>query len=187
MKPQYSKNVLKVSDKLMNKIKAYDQEAFEFLYNKTSGAVFGLAMSILKNQEDAKDVVQNTYISIYEKIQSYHPDGKAMAWIFTIARNHSYMILRQKQKHAHIDLDEVYDVGVDSTIAEDMHKEKITTALLNELQEDEREIVVMHAMSNIKHKDIAEIMDLPISTVLSKYRRSLQKLRTMMEVNEYAK
>ena len=45
----------------------------------------------------------------------------------------------------------------------------------------------MHAMSNIKHKDIAEIMDIPLSTVLSKYRRSLQKLRNIMEVNEYEK
>lgn len=187
MKTQYSPNELKVSDKLMKKIKDYDQDAFEVLYNKTSGAVFGLAMSILRNEEDVKDVVQNTFISIYEKIQSYEPEGKAMAWIFTITRNHAYMILRQKQKHNHIDLDEVYNVGVESTVEEDMHKEKLTSVLLNELQEDEREIVVMHAMSNIKHKDIAKIMDLPISTVLSKYRRSLQKLRTLMEVNEYAK
>lgn len=187
MKNQYSKNELKVSDKLMKKIKAYDQHAFEVLYNETSGAVFGLTMSILRNEEDAKDVVQNTFISIYEKIQSYQPDGKAMAWIFTITRNHAYMLLRQKQKHYHIDLDEVYNVGVDSTVAKDMHKEKLTSVLLHELQEDEREIVVMHAMSNMKHKDIAKVLDLPISTVLSKYRRSLQKLRTLMEVNEYEK
>lgn len=187
MKIQYNKNILEVSDKLMFKIKKYDQTAFEHLYNKASGAVFGLAMSILGNQEDAKDVVQNTFISIYEKIQSYHPEGKAMAWIFTITRNHSYMIIRERQKHAHIDLEDVYDVKVDSTVAEDMHKEQLTTLLLNELKDDEREIVVMHAMSNLKHKDIAIALDIPLSTVLSKYRRALKKLRNLMEVNEYEK
>lgn len=185
MSSKYNNKTLKISDKLMKRVSNNDARAFEQLYDQTSGAVFGLAMSIVANKTDAEDVVQNTFISIYEKIQSYEPQGKAMAWIFTIARNHAYMILRNKQKHAHVDLDEVYDIKTDDTVIEDAVKKDITTLLLEELHEDERQIVVMHAMSNVKHKDIAEIMGIPISTVLSKYRRSLQKLRTIMEVNEY--
>jgi RNA polymerase sigma-70 factor (ECF subfamily) len=185
MSKTHNKNTLEISDKLMSKVKKYDQKAFEELYNKASTAVFGLAMSILGNKDDASDVVQNTFISIYEKIQSYYPEGKAMAWIFTITRNHAYMIMRDKEKHSHVDLDNVYNAIVDSTVEEDLHKERLTSILLNELQDDEREIVVMHAMSNMKHKDIAKILDLPISTVLSKYRRSLEKLRQVMEVNGY--
>ena len=182
---RYNNKTLKISDKLMKRVSKYDSLAFEELYNKASGAVFGLAMSILANNSDAEDVVQNTFISIYEKIGSYKPNGKAMAWIFTIARNHAYMIHREKTKHSHVDLDDQYNVSEESTVEDDMYKENITSLLLDKLDEEERQIVVMHAMSNIKHKDIAYIMDLPISTVLSKYRRSLQKLRNIMEVNEY--
>lgn len=185
MEIKYSKKNLKISDKLMRKVAQYNTQAFEQLYNESSGAVFGLAMSIVGNSEDAKDVVQNTFISVYQKIQSYQPNGKAMAWIFTIARNHAYMILRERKKFSHVNLDDVYDIGDDTTVVEDMHKEKLTSVLLDELQDDEREIVVMHAMSNMKHKDIAQIMDIPLSTVISKYRRSLQKLRSIMEVNGY--
>ena len=187
MNSKYNKETLHISDKLMKRVSTYDARAFEQLYNQASGAVFGLAMSILGNQTDAEDVVQNTFISIYEKIQSYKPQGKAMAWIFTITRNHAYMLLRTKEKHSYVDLDDLHDVGTDSTVVEDTYKENITELLLSELKEDERQIVTMHAMSNMKHKEIAKVMDMPLSTVLSKYRRSLEKLRKVMEVNEYEK
>lgn len=185
MRSNYNKETLNISDKLMKRVSNYDARAFEQLYNQASGAVFGLAMSIVGNQADAEDIVQNTFISIYEKISSYKPQGKAMAWIFTITRNHAYMLLRNKEKHTHIDLDDLYDIGTDNTLVEDTYKENITKLLLSELKDDERQIVTMHAMSNIKHKDIAKIMDMPLSTVLSKYRRSLEKLRNVLEVNEY--
>ncbi|MGS0972164.1 MAG: RNA polymerase sigma factor [Candidatus Izemoplasmataceae bacterium] len=185
MRSNYNKETLNISDKLMRRVSNYDARAFEQLYNQASGAVFGLAMSIVGNQADAEDIVQNTFISIYEKISSYKPQGKAMAWIFTITRNHAYMLLRNKEKHTHIDLDDLYDIGTDNTVVEDTYKENITKLLLSELKDDERQIVTMHAMSNIKHKDIAKIMDMPLSTVLSKYRRSLEKLRNVLEVNEY--
>jgi RNA polymerase sigma-70 factor (ECF subfamily) len=185
MKQQYNRKLLTVSDKLMAKVAQYDVRAFEELYNQTSGAVFGLAMSLLKHQQDAEDVVQNTYITIYEKIEQYHPNKKAMAWIFTIARNHALMLLRQRSKNQHVDLDDVYDIGEEPTVEEDMYKEELVDTLLEHLNEEERQIVVMHAMSNLKHKEIATILDIPLSTVLSKYRRAIQKLRKVMEVNGY--
>lgn len=187
MNSLHKNKTLNISDKLMKRVSKYDARAFERLYNMSSAAVFGLAMTIVGNKTDAEDVVQNTFISIYEKISTYKPQGKAMAWIFSIARNHAYMLLREKSKHTHVNLDEVFDIGVESMVLDETHKEKLTNVLLQELKEDERQIVVMHAMSNMKHKDIAEIMNIPISTVLSKYRRSLQKLRSIMEVNEYEK
>jgi len=185
MKPVYDRSLLKVSDRLMKQVAKYDSIAFEQLYNQSSGAVFGLAMSILGHQADAEDVVQETFISIYNKASTYKGKGKGMAWIFTITRNHALMKIRERNKHSHIDLDEVHNVGNENTIEEDIHKETLVKVLLNTLKEDERQIVVMHAMSNMKHKDIAQVMNLPLSTVLSKYKRSLDKLRLRMEVNEY--
>jgi RNA polymerase sigma-70 factor (ECF subfamily) len=183
MSTKYVKNDLKISDKLIRRVARYDTGAFEQLYEQASGAVFGLAMSILANYDDASDVVQNTFVSIYEHAKDYKADNKAMAWIFTIARNHAYTILRQKKKHQHMDLDDVYDVGEETTVVEDMHKERVVTKLLHLLSEEERQIVVMYAMSNLKHKDIAKTLRLPLSTVLSKYRRAIKKLQQHMEVN----
>ena len=70
-------------------------------------------MSILANQTDAEDVVQETFISIYNNAKTYKGKNKAMAWIFTIARNHSLIKIRERMKNAHSNLDQVYDVGVE--------------------------------------------------------------------------
>lgn len=187
MNSLYKKKLLTISDKMIRRIASFDAVAFEELYNQTSGAVFGLSMSLLANASDAEDVVQETYISIYNNASKYKGKGKAMAWIFTIARNHSLMKLRDRKKRSHVNLDDVYDIATDNNIEQEIYNEDIVNLLLKTLKEDERQIVIMHAMSSMKHKDIAEIMSMPLSTVLSKYKRSLEKLREVMEVNEYEK
>lgn len=183
----YNRKSLFISDKLIKRVAKNDSIAFEELYNESSGAVFGLAMSILSNKQDADDVVQDTYISVYHNAKKYKGKGKAMAWIFTIARNHALQRIRENKKNSTVDLDETYNIGTDDNIEETIQKEQLVDLVLQVLNEDERQIVVMHAMSDIKHKDIARIMELPLSTVLSKYRRALQKLKKEMEVNEYEK
>lgn len=182
---QYKRKTLSVSEKLIKQVANRDPYAFETLYDKTSGAVFGLAMSILSNQADAEDVVQETYISIYKHAENYSRMGKPMAWIFTIARNHALMKIRERTKKDTVNLDTIYDVGEDSTVEKEMNNNELIEVLLKTLKEEDRQIVVMHAMSNLKHKDIARIMEIPLSTILSKYRRALEKLRLVMEVNGY--
>ena len=187
MNSRQRKNLIKISDKLIKRIANYDSSAFEELYNKASGAVYGLAISILRNPADAEDVVQDTFISIYDNANKYQPNGKAMAWIFTITRNHALMKIRDRKKQNLVDPNELYDVGIDSTAEQEMQDDELIRVISNVLKSDERQIVMMHVMSNMKHKDIAEIMDMPLSTVLSKYRRSLKKLRSEMEVIGYEK
>lgn len=178
------KRKLKISDELIANIAKKDMKAFELVYEKASSAVFGYAMSILNHYDDATDVVQKTFISIYEHASDYQPNDKAMAWIFTITRNYALSIIRDKTRHPQVNLDDLYDIKDDTRIDDDVMHESIAMDLLNQLSKDEREIVVMHAMSNMKHKDIARLLNIPLSTVLSKYRRSIMKLKQYMEVNE---
>ena len=63
----------------------------------------------------------------------------------------------------------------------DVEDRLVLSKMLELLSEEDRQIVVLHAVSGMKHREIAQIMHLPVSTVLSKYRRSLQKLRTALE------
>jgi RNA polymerase sigma-70 factor (ECF subfamily) len=177
----------KISDNLIKKIAAHNAESFERLYMLSSSAVYGLAYSIVGNQVDAEDVVQDVYLSVYEKAHQYKGGGKAMAWIFTITRNHALMIIRDRNKRQHVNLDDVYDVGIDHNIEEKIYNDKLIKVILETLNEDERQIVIMHSMSNIKHKEIADILEMPLSTVLSKYNRALKKLKKELVVNGYEK
>ena len=84
-------------DELIERIALRDETAFHKLYEETKSAVFNFAMSILKHPQDAEDVMQDTYLSVYHASASYNARGKPMAWIFTITRNHCMMKLRNQK------------------------------------------------------------------------------------------
>lgn len=173
-----SRKVPHISDELIERIAQGDQEAFHKLYEETSSLVFGYALSILKDKHKAEDVMQDTYIKVYSNAGSYTGKGKPMAWILTITRNFALMNFRQKQ-HENIDDDQyqtIYDMP-------HIHSENkmLVDHLLSRLSDEEREIVMLHAMSELKHREIAALTGLPLSTVLSKYNRAIAKLREFMK------
>lgn len=167
-----------ISDELILNIAKGDQDSFRKLYEETSSLVFGYALSILKDKQNAEDVMQDTFLKVYSNAGSYTAKGKPMAWILTIARNLSLMKFRGKV-HEDID-DDQYHTAYD---VPHIHSENkmLVDYLLNKLSEEEREIVMLHAMSELKHREIADLMSLPLSTVLSKYNRAIAKLRSYMK------
>lgn len=122
--------------------------------------------------------MQDTFLKVYSNAGSYTAKGKPMAWILTIARNLSLMKFRSKV-HEDID-DDQYHTAYD---VPHIHSENkmLVDHLLNKLSEEEREIVMLHAMSELKHREIADLMSLPLSTVLSKYNRAIAKLRSYIK------
>lgn len=154
--------------------------AFAKLYKLTSDSVYGFALSVLKNTHDAEDVLQDCYISIYNAAPTYRSDGKPMAWILTITRNLCYQKLRKNSKISDIP-EEDWERYLDSKDNISIEDKMIISACMNILSDDERQIVVLHAVAGFKHKEIAHILDMHLSTVLSKYNRALKKLKAEIE------
>lgn len=98
-----------------------------------------------------------------------------------ITKNLSLMKLREKKKHQELEPEE-WDINFhipDSAgNVEDRH---LLEAALEILSDDERQIILLHAVSGLKHREIAKLLELALSTVLSKYRRALKKLRKYIE------
>ena len=76
-----------VDDKLIKDIAKGSMEALHTLYEKINKSVYAFALSITKNPHDAEDVLQETFLKIYQKAKDYTSYDKPMAWIFTIAKN----------------------------------------------------------------------------------------------------
>lgn len=180
------KERLKLDDNKMEEylfqISSGDIVALEHLYKLTKSAVYGYALSILKNESDSEDVLQETYIKIYQGVHSYKHIGKPMAWILTITRNLALMKIRERKKMIHMPHEEListYDTGI---IDEDRH---LINSLLTELKDEERQIVMLHSLSGLKHKEIAGLLSQPLSTILSKYSRAIKKLRLLLKEERY--
>ena len=158
-------------DSLIENLAAGSEEAFTELYHQTSAGVYAYALSILKNAHDAEDVLHDCYIRIHESAVNYQSQGKPMAWIFTIARNLCFKLLEQKKNIAQLPFDPATEMW-------DPDDKLLVEACLKILTDEERQIVVLHAVAGMKHRQIGEFLSLPLSTVLSKYHRSIKKMRT---------
>ena len=165
---------------LISGIAAGSREDLAELYRRTRAAVYGLALSYLKNGAEAEDVAQDTFVKVWAAAPSYRPQGKPMAWLLTITRNLALGRLRTAARIQ--DLSEAqwsaFSIESDSLTADDR---TVLAAALGRLSDEERHIVVLHAVCGLKHREIAQFLGLALSTVLSKYHRSLKKLKTILE------
>lgn len=168
---------------LIGGIAAGSREDLAELYRRTRAAVYGLALSYLKNGAEAEDVAQDTFVKVWAAAPSYRPQGKPMAWLLTIARNLALGRLRTAARIQ--DLSEAqwsaFSIESDTLTADDR---TVLAAALGRLSDEERHIVVLHAVCGLKHREIAQFLGLGLPTVLSKYHRSLKKLKTMLEGDE---
>lgn len=163
-------------DTLIAKTAQGDTEAFEKLYTSTRASVYGYAMSVVKHPQDAEDITHDCFVNLYRAAASYSSCGKPMAWILTIAKNLCYKRLNTRSRNMQLSDDEWENAFSSNELVG--HEEIMTIRKLVELlHADERSIIILHAVSGLKFKEIACFMDLPTSTVLSKYYRAIAKLR----------
>ena len=165
----------RLEERLLPLVGQGDPEAFEVLYRSTEKAVYALALSILRNPHDAEDIVQETYLKVRAAAHLYVPQGKPLAWLFTITKNLCRDLLRSQSRT------EAAPDGAEDDLrfsyVSDPTDRLVLEAALKALGEEERQVVLLHAASGLKHREIARDLGLPLSTVLSRYSRALKKLQ----------
>ncbi|MGN0324694.1 MAG: RNA polymerase sigma factor [Lachnospiraceae bacterium] len=167
-------------EKYLRRIARGHTEAVGDVYELTKSAVYGYVLSILKNAEDAEDILQETYVKICLNAESYHSQGKPMAWIFTIARNLALMKLRGQSRIADIPEFEWEQIAAGNH--EFQSEDRIVlSAALTQISEEESQIIMLHAVGGMKHREIAEWLGMPLATVLSKYHRAIRKLQKILD------
>ncbi|MCD8376549.1 MAG: RNA polymerase sigma factor [Oscillospiraceae bacterium] len=158
-----------------------DRSALEALYRQTSPAIYGFALSICRNEQDAEDVLQDTYLQALKGAERYRSQGKPMAWLLTITRNLCLMRLRERGKTVSEEEWRTPAAWQESCTHED--RLLLETAMTG-LSDQERQVVLLHAVTGLKHREIAALLELPLPTVLSKYSRALKKLRLAMKEDD---
>ncbi len=170
-------------ERLLSGIAAGDREALAQLYDRARAAVYGVALSYLKNAHDAQDVTQDTFVRVWDYAVQYQPRGTPMAWVLTITRNLARMKLRQEGRQ--VGLEETCWAAIpDGGPAISPEDRQILQDALAALGDQERQVVLLHAITGLKHREIAALLELPLATVLSKYHRARKKLRAYLEGDE---
>lgn len=171
-------STIEIDEALFPRIAEGESGAFECLYLLCKDAVFSYTLSILRNTCDADDAVSDVFLKIRGAAHLYKPSGKPLAWIFTIARNVCLMKLRENKKYTELK-DDSPEKGLDRI--SDAEDRAVLEAAFKILSGDEIKIIILHAVSGMKHREIASLFGLPVSTVLSRYNRGIKKLRKELE------
>lgn len=167
------------NEELLRRVGLGDKDAFQQLYQETDRTIYSFILSILKNPQDAEEVMQETYLKVWTSASTYQSQGKPLAWMFTIARNLCYMKFRDQKRMADIGLDDLDGEAMGEVCLplENMTDAMVLRAALDILKEDERQIVLLHASAGLKHREIAASLGMPLATALSKYNRAVKKLK----------
>lgn len=160
---------------LLPRVGQGDTAALEALYLQTEKAVYALALSILRDPEEARDVTQEVYLKVRAAAHLYVPQGKPLAWLFTITKN----LCRDAQRNQGRTGQAPEGMENDShfSYVSDPTDRLVLEAALAALGAEERQVVLLHAVSGLKHREIAQDLGMPLSTVLSRYNRALKKLK----------
>lgn len=163
----------------IEKLKKKDNEAFEYIYNYTKSSVYGIIINIVKSRDVTEDLMQDTYIQVVKSINSYNSDYKFSSWVIMIARNKAIDYYRKNKKEMLIDITE--SEYLFPNVKSDVTNELNANYYLSLLDDDEREVVILYAMENYKHKEIAKILNKPVGTITWLYNKAMKKMRDNMK------
>lgn len=180
-----------------NLTKEQKDELFEIEFLPHADALYTFAFHLTYNEEDANDLVQDTFFKSYRFIDSYERGTNAKAWLFKILKNSFINEYRRKTKRpnevdyedfiAYQDADESVGIGaVDLRVEmfQDMMSDEITKAI-NMLPADFRTVILLCDVEDFTYEEIAKIVDIPVGTVRSRLHRARNMLKDMLR--NYAK
>ncbi|MGB5692264.1 MAG: RNA polymerase sigma factor [Flavobacteriaceae bacterium] len=162
---------------LIERLKSGDKNAMFPLYDKYSGALFGVIVRMCRDRELAEDLLQESFIRIWEKIDTYEPDrGKFYTWAYRISRNTTLNHLRKSSP-----LIQQEDLSVYKDREDDMSNESSDQlyGVIKKLDAHHQKAINLVYFMGHTHQEAHQIMDVPLGTFKSYIRQALLKLRTI--------
>ena len=171
-----------VKEREQNRAQKADLTSFEAMMLPHLDAAHNLARWLLRNEQDAQDVVQEAYLRAFKSFGGFH-GSNGRAWLLTIVRNTSYTLLKKNQA---VDLttpfdEELHASGQESvspeTILERSEDAALIREAMDELPAEFREILTLRHQEGLSYKEIADVAQIPPGTVMSRLARARAKLR----------
>ncbi|MCC5866763.1 MAG: sigma-70 family RNA polymerase sigma factor [Wenzhouxiangella sp.] len=177
------------SEQLIERICRADETALAELFDRLADHAYAIAVGILRDADDADEVINDVFARVWRQAERFDPErGSAASWIGVMVRSQSLDRLRQRRRHAALSLH-----PEDNTIAYSEEDEprpdqateqallsRLTRRALAGLSDAQSQVLRMAYFRDLSHRDIAEMLQLPLGTVKSHCRRGLGRLRQVL-------
>jgi RNA polymerase sigma-70 factor, ECF subfamily len=174
--------MIELSDEdLVRLCRAGSPKAFDAIVERHHRVVFGVAVRMMRDRDDAQDIAQTVFVKMYEKLDTYDEHQKFFSWMYRIAVNECLNALKFKSKFDGmdgVDVAEETDEGVDDAM---LALEKKVQEGLMALKEESRALVVLRHMQGLSYEEIGHVLDLPEKTVKSRLFSARQSLKDILK------
>ena len=166
---------------LVNQVRAGDQTAFKAIVLKYEKTLATVVKGMLGNKPDADDIGQETFIRFYNSIGQYKGDASLGTYLTRIGINLSLNEIKKRKRKAWVDMNEQLDTNYsDDGNFNRTDEQEIIQKALNNLSIEFRSVILLRIVEGYSSKETAQILSLPLGTVLSRLSRGQQKLREIL-------
>lgn len=169
---------------LLEGLQLHDEQAFSFLYDRYSKALFSIILQVIPQQELAEDVLQEVFIKIWQNIKSYdETKGRLYTWMLNIARNQAIDRTRSKDFN-----NRSKTTGLSETV---YNQQKVVESkvddiglkkILSNLPEENRKLLVLAYFQGYTQDEISKMLNIPLGTVKTRIRATIIQLRKILSI-----
>lgn len=163
---------------LFAEIKNNNNIAFEKFYSKYDKLVLKITYSILKNKNDAEDVMQLVFEKIYSMNKEKLPTKNEASWLYSVTRNETLNYLKSNKNN--INLDDLYEIEDNNNELDKVIEREKYNKLISKLNDDEKEIVSLKIISNCSFEEIGKVLNMPTGTVKWRYYKAVNTLKLLL-------
>lgn len=182
-----------VDAELVDRVRNGDQAAFRELFDRYHRRAFAVALGVVKNEQDALDVVQDAFIKVHRHIDNFQGTSSFYTWLYRIVMNLAIDHLRKSRKTTDFDdrigredaagdgalLPHILDGNPAKTVARRELVEKIQHALA-QLPEYHRAVILLRELEGMSYEELAQVLEVPKGTIMSRLFHARKKVQEML-------
>jgi RNA polymerase sigma-70 factor (ECF subfamily) len=169
---------------LISSLKQKDEKAYAYLYDNYSAALYGIIFKVVNNEEDACDVLQDSFVNIWKNIESYDGSkgGSLFTWMLHICRNKAIDRYRQKNRvnenqkdyksvHIHNEPANTTNINIDKIGVQN---------IIEKIKPEHKEIIIQHYFKGYTHQEISTMSEMPLGSVKTKIRNAMIEIKNLV-------
>jgi len=180
-----------LSKDILIKASQGDMQAFEEVYKASSSFVYNVALRVIGNREDALEVSQEVFMTIYHKLKDFRFESSFKTWVYRITANSSINAAKKNSRTKAVPFEESLGQGIQEadvqTQMDQEHRHQVLESLLGELNLDQKACVVLRDIQGLSYEEIALALNININTVRSRLKRAREKLLSIGKKVYYEK
>lgn len=167
---------------LLAKLQNNELDYFDEFYDLTHRKVYFMAYSLLKDEASSEDIVQEVYMKLLEKPKRIKLNGNILSYLIEMSKNITLNYLKKEQRSSVEYIEEIS--GEDDPDIMDLKDTEVFKLMKRKLSDKEFTIVILHAVSELKHDEISKLLKIPLGTITWTYNNAIKKLTKGGQVDE---